>query len=203
MMFGREDSRSGRVILTEVSRVIGVVAVGATFRDCCRLENNCLGLLLACPNKVRTVRLCGIFASSSSSDLIGAGDSSSFETCSSIFDCASLPLTRVLRASSRSTRVFATFWNASTLACRALSSGEMGRVDELLPPLDASMSMVAVSMSFSSAFNESYELSSTRLEMVAWPVGGDSLARLESASPEELRAVDEEMRCDRMDGCVS
>jgi hypothetical protein len=39
--------------------------------------------------------------------------------------------------------------------------------------------------------------------MEAGPLGGVSLARLESASPEEERAIDEVMGWERMDGCVS
>jgi hypothetical protein len=39
--------------------------------------------------------------------------------------------------------------------------------------------------------------------MEAGPAGGVSLARFESASPEELLAIDEVMGRDRIDGCVS
>jgi hypothetical protein len=39
--------------------------------------------------------------------------------------------------------------------------------------------------------------------MVAEPVGGVNLARLESASPDELRVIAEEMVCVNIEGCVS
>jgi hypothetical protein len=39
--------------------------------------------------------------------------------------------------------------------------------------------------------------------MEAGLAGGVNLARFESASPEEPRAIDEVMGCDRIDGCVS
>jgi hypothetical protein len=42
-----------------------------------------------------------------------------------------------------------------------------------------------------------------RLVIVVGPFGGASLARFESASPEEDRAIEEVMGWERMDGCVS
>jgi hypothetical protein len=42
-----------------------------------------------------------------------------------------------------------------------------------------------------------------RVVMVAGPVGGVSLVRLESASPEAERVMDVVMGCDRTEGCVS
>jgi hypothetical protein len=58
-------------------------------------------------------------------------------------------------------------------------------------------------MSFSSACSESYEPLCIKLEMVGAAVGGDSFARLESASPDELRAIEEEMGCVKIEGFVS
>ena len=76
-------------------------------------------------------------------------------------------------------------------------------MDESLGPLDARISVVALSTSFTSACKESYEPSCIRLLMVAGPFGGVSLVRFESASPEADRVIDEVMGCDKMEGFVS
>jgi hypothetical protein len=103
----------------------------------------------------------------------------------------------VLRASSLPTKSFGMFWNASTLPCSAVSSGD---VDERP---DAWNSVVALSTSVSRACRVPYEPSCMRLVIVVGPFGGASLARFESASPEEDRAIEEVMGWERMDGCVS
>ena len=183
-----------------MSKVVGADAEGATFRDCCKLEKSCFGTPLADPKSVMTVRLCG---KSSSSSLVGTGVPSVFDTCSSLSASGSLLCGWAFRALSRSTRLFATLRKASTLACRAVSGGEVVPFDESFPPLAASSSVEISSTSLWSACRESYEPSCIRLAMVAEPVGGVNLARLESASPDELRVIAEEMVCVNIEGCVS
>lgn len=63
--------------------------------------------------------------------------------------------------------------------------------------------MVTLSMSLSRACSASYEPSCIRVAIVAGPVGGVNLVRLASASPFELRVIEEEMGCARIEGCVS
>lgn len=84
-----------------------------------------------------------------------------------------------------------------------MSWGDVVAADESLAPVEARMSVVALSTSLSSACRESYEPSWIRVVMVAGPFGGVSLVRFESASPEAERAIDEVMGCERSEGCVS
>lgn len=75
--------------------------------------------------------------------------------------------------------------------------------EESLAPAEVRISVVAFSTSFSSACRESYEPSWIRLVIVAGPPGGVSLVRLESASPEAERVIEEDMGCERIEGFVS
>jgi hypothetical protein len=76
-------------------------------------------------------------------------------------------------------------------------------LDCSLPPFEARISAATFSISFSRACNESYEPSWIRLAMVAGPVGGVNLVRFESASPDELRVIEEVMVCVSIEGWVS
>jgi hypothetical protein len=63
----------------------------------------------------------------------------------------------MLCASSRLTKLLKMVWKARTLPCSAVSSGDVGTVDGSLAPLDARISVVEISTSFSRACRVSYE----------------------------------------------
>jgi len=92
---------------------------------------------------------------------------------------------------------------ASAFFWSAVYSGDVGAAEESLAPLEARISVVALSTSLTRACRVSYAPSFARLLIVTGPVGGVSLVRFESASPEADRVIEEVMGWDRIEGCVS
>lgn len=199
MMFGKVASRSGRVTLTEVSRLEMDAAFEAEMlTGCCKLEKSCLGPG-ALPYIVRTVRLSG------DSSLIWTVCSSSSTTSPSTAPSAevSLLLVRGLRASSLAINVLALFWNARTLERSLISSKDDCAIADSLLSRGARTSSAAFSTSFSSASKDSYEPSCMSAAMVDVPSGGVSLARFNSDSPDAARVADEAMGRFSIEGSVS